>query len=430
MKYLFINSVAGCGSTGRIAANQCRELQKEGHECVLAYGRRAYGCDDIKVLRIGTNVDNYVHALLTRLFDFHGFGPASYYATKKFLQWVDSYNPDVVWLHNLHGYYIHIGLLFEWMKVHQEKEYHWTLHDCWAFTGHCGYFTYIKCNQWEDKCVKCEHLDKYPKCYLFGNVEKNYEIKKRTFVGVKNFKIRTPSAWLAGLVKKSFLKDYDVEIVRNKVNRNIFFPHNSAKSILYQWGVQNQFILLAVANVWDDRKGYWDIIKILQLLDEKYTFIIVGVNNEQIKNLSFELKYMNSGKKQSKNSIIFSDGPHKNNCINDIVNEGKTKSINIALEQSKVIVPDYKRLYCAITGEEYNASLKEKIKKHASVVMIKHTDNVETLATLYSAADLFINPTLEDNYPTVNLEAIACGTPVITYDVGGAGETVDKYNWM
>ncbi|MBQ5359226.1 MAG: glycosyltransferase [Alistipes sp.] len=59
-----------------------------------------------------------------------------------------------------------------------------------------------------------------------------------------------------------------------------------------------------------------------------------------------------------------------------------------------------------------------------NIVGIKRTENVQQLAELYSAADVFVNPTWQDNYPTVNLEAIACGTPVVTYRTGGSVESV------
>lgn len=52
------------------------------------------------------------------------------------------------------------------------------------------------------------------------------------------------------------------------------------------------------------------------------------------------------------------------------------------------------------------------------------TESSEQLAAIYSAASVFFNPTVEDNYPTVNLEAEACGTPVVTYDTGGCFETL------
>ena len=55
---------------------------------------------------------------------------------------------------------------------------------------------------------------------------------------------------------------------------------------------------------------------------------------------------------------------------------------------------------------------------------IQRTNSPQELAAIYTAADVFVNPTYEDNYPTVNLEAQACGTPVITYDTGGCRETI------
>ena len=55
------------------------------------------------------------------------------------------------------------------------------------------------------------------------------------------------------------------------------------------------------------------------------------------------------------------------------------------------------------------------------------TDSALQLAAIYTAADVFFNPTVEDNFPTVNLEAEACGTPVVTYDTGGCRETIGMH---
>ena len=152
MKYLFINSVAGFGSTGRIAAEKCRELMKEGHRCVLAFGREKANCDDIPTVAIGSSLDFKVHALRNRIFDDHGFGSKA--ATAQFLSWVRQYNPDVIWLHNVHGYYIHIGLLFDYLRTCGKKII-WTLHDCWAITGHCAYFDFVGCDKWKTGCESC-----------------------------------------------------------------------------------------------------------------------------------------------------------------------------------------------------------------------------------------------------------------------------------
>ena len=60
------------------------------------------------------------------------------------------------------------------------------------------------------------------------------------------------------------------------------------------------------------------------------------------------------------------------------------------------------------------------------MILMTRTDSAMQLAAIYTIADVFFNPTVEDNYPTVNLEAEACGTPVVTYDTGGCAETVRR----
>ncbi len=85
MKYLFINSVAGFGSTGRIAAETCRELKRQGHECTLAFGRDKANCEDIPTVQIGTSLDCRLHGLQNRILDGQGFGSKA--ATRRFLAW-------------------------------------------------------------------------------------------------------------------------------------------------------------------------------------------------------------------------------------------------------------------------------------------------------------------------------------------------------
>ena len=152
MKYLFINSVAGRGSTGQIIVKACRELRQQGHECRIAYGRSAADCGDIPTMTIGTPLDYTVHAAMQRVLDCGGFG--SRRATERFLRQVRAYDPDVIWLHNLHGYYIHVGLLFDYLRGCGKKII-WTLHDCWAFTGNFPYFSFVGCERWKTGCGSC-----------------------------------------------------------------------------------------------------------------------------------------------------------------------------------------------------------------------------------------------------------------------------------
>jgi len=82
-------------------------------------------------------------------------------------------------------------------------------------------------------------------------------------------------------------------------------------------------------------------------------------------------------------------------------------------------------------GENYQIILvglthKQKKMLPNNIIGITRTNNIQELVELYSVADVFVNPTLEDNFPTVNLEALACGTPVITFNTGGSPEAIDS----
>ena len=284
MKYLFINSVAGFGSTGRIAAETCRELMKEGHECVLAFGRDQANCEDIPTVQIGTALDFKLHGVRNRLLDDHGFGSKA--ATRTFLAWVKEYDPDVIWLHNVHGYYIHIGLLFDYLRTCGKKII-WTLHDCWAFTGHCAYFDFAGCGKWKTGCHHCPQKGSYPASVLLDNSRNNYEKKKQLFTGIPELTLRVPSHWLENRVKQSFLKDYPVEVVYNSINREIFKP--TPGNFREKHGLEGKIILLGVASVWDERKGLKDFIALSKLLDPRYKIVLIGLTPDQIASLPEEI---------------------------------------------------------------------------------------------------------------------------------------------
>lgn len=343
MKVLQINSVCGRGSTGRIATDIADILKEQGHECRIAYGRDTVPekYKDIAV-RIGSDWDVRLHGVQTRLFDAHGFGSTK--ATKRFLKWVERYDPDVIHLHNIHGYYINVELLFDYLK-RAGKPVIWTLHDCWSFTGHCSHFTIAKCEQWMSHCAYCNQTKEYPKCALKSDVYRNFARKCAAFTGVEDLTLVTPSQWLADIVKQSFLKEYPVSVIPNGIDLSVFKPTGSNFRTLH--GLQDKQILLGVASVWDKRKGLDDFIELSKMLREDQKIVLVGLSAEQLKSLP------------------------------------------------------------------------------ANVLGIQRTNSAQELAEIYSAADVFLNPTYEDNFPTTNLEALACGTPVITYRTGGSPEAVD-----
>lgn len=342
MKVLQINSVCGQGSTGRIATDLANVLNSHGHSCLIAYGRYEAPAT-VNAVKLASNASVTAHGIRARLTDKHGLYSKG--ATKKLIKTIQNYDPDIILLHNIHGYYLNYELLFKYLaKIN--KPVLWTLHDCWAFTGHCAYFDYVGCPKWKTGCYSCPQKKAYPKSILLDNSKSNYKRKERAFTSLKNLTLITPSKWLAGLVSQSYLGGYEVKVIPNGIDLNIFKPTES--DIRAKYKLKNKFVVLGVASVWDERKGLKDFVKLSTLLEDDYKIVLVGLTEQQIKEMP------------------------------------------------------------------------------PSIIALERTNSAKELAQLYSAADVFVNPTYEDNFPTTNLEALACGTPVITYKTGGSPESIDN----
>lgn len=440
MKVLLINSVCGIGSTGRICTDLAQKFEAAGDEVKIAYGRKGTVPEQFQkyAVRIGTDWDCKMHAIQTRLFDTHGFG--SKYATKKFLQWAEEYKPDLLWLHNIHGYYINVEMLFVWIKKHPEMQVKWTLHDCWAFTGHCSHFTAVKCAQWKSHCSYCSQLRRYPACYAMSSVRRNFARKRAAFTGVPNLTLITPSKWLADLVKQSFLKDYPVEVHYNTIDTTIFKPTPS--DFRERYGLQDKIIVLGVANVWEVRKGLFDFYKLAEMLDDRYAIVLVGLSEKQIENLPKSIKGIQRTNSPKELAAIYTAADVFVNpsveetfgmtpveaqaCGTPSIVYEDTACAEVAEQTGNKVVPqDVNALYEAITGEKFmRGGVKHSKMRGCMIVAIPRTNSPQELAEIYTAANIFANPTYEDNYPTVNLEAQACGTKVVTYDTGGCRETL------
>ena len=345
--YAHINTVPN-GSTGGIMMKEHRELLAAGEESYAFWGR-GREAENTSEMKFASDVEVKLDVLQTRLDGKAGFHSKN--ATRRLLARLDEIQPDVVHLHNLHGYYVNVEMLFKWLANHECKV-EWTLHDCWAFTGHCAYFTYVRCAQWKDRCAyskPCPQLNTYPKTYSKASCSWNFEQKKRLFnlLPAEHMKLITPSQWLADLVGESFLKGFPIEVRNNTIDATVFKPTPS--NFRERYGIGDRFMILGVASPWTERKGLADFMRLSGELDSnKYAIALVGLSEKQV----------------------------------DKLPEG--------------------------------------------IVGLIRTDLCEELAGIYSTADVFFNPTMEDNFPTVNLEAEACGTPVVTYNTGGCSETVRR----
>lgn len=375
MKILLINEVCGYTSTGRICGEIAEELCGKGHEVKIAYGRSSYVPEKYRKygIKIGNDWSVRFHALQTRLFDRHGFG--SRRATKKFLEWADKFDPDIVWLHNLHGYYINIELLFQWIKSHPEKDVKWTLHDCWAFTGHCVHFTMAKCDKWKEGCRNCPQKGEYPASRWRDRSEKNYREKKKLFCGIEKMLIITPSQWLAGLVGQSFLQDYPVEVRHNKIDETVFKPTKS--NFREKYGLQEKKIILGVANVWGKGKGLDDFLELAKMLDDNYAVVLVGLSAKQLKRIPEKIKGFDKVKEARQLAEIYSASDIYINaskeetfglttleaakCGTKVIVYDATASTEVAKDYGGVVVPEsVENLYKEITGKDWVSSLQNE----------------------------------------------------------------------
>ncbi len=342
MKILQISSRINTGSVGRIAGHIGEKVIDNNGLSFIVYARNNLPSKST-VIKIGTKLDIYKHVLQTRLFDNHSFSSKN--ATKKLIDHITKINPDIIHLHNLHGYYINIDILFKYLKT-RKRPVIWTLHDCWPFTGRCAHFEFVNCEKWKTECYNCPQLHEYPKALFFDKSSFNYNRKKEIFNGVENLTIVPVSYWLGNLVKESFLKDYPIRVIQNGIDIDVFKPNVLSYKTRSKYNITKPFMILGVASNWNGRKGLKYFIELNDMLPSDAIIVLVGISQKQ------------------RNALP------------------------------------------------------------SSMVGILRTENLAELANLYSAADVFVNPTLEDTFPTTNLEALACGTPVITFETGGSVESV------
>ena len=341
-KLLQINVTANRGSTGRIAEQIGEKVIAAGWESYIAYGRDC-GASKSHLIKIGSRLGVLWHALMTRITDRHGL--FSRIATKRLVRRINEINPDIVHLHNIHGYYINYRTLFNYLNQ-ADIPVVWTLHDCWSMTGHCTHFEIAKCDKWQSACYACPQRDAYPASLVLDRSKCNYLDKRQLFSTVNNLTIVPVSNWLANIVRNSFLREKRISVIYNGIDVQMFHPCKNVE-LEKQYNLGDKRVVLGVASPWSDKKGLSDILKLYTLLPrDKYQIVLIGLTPKQLNQLP------------------------------------------------------------------------------AGVIGLCRTNSVSELAEWYSLSDVFVNLTYEDTYPTTNLEAISCGTPVVTYRTGGSPESV------
>ena len=341
MKVLQINTFGNL-STGKIAVDIYRTLKAHGSDGVVAFARNDTP-SDVPSIRIGSSFSVYTDGVRTRLTDKAGHYSKG--ATKKLIEQIREYDPDIIHLHNLHGYYINVPMLFAFLKEFN-KPVVWTLHDCWAYTGHCCYYSMAGCDKWKTVCSDCPQLSAYPASLSKDNSKNNFEEKNTLFHSVQNLNLVCVSEWLNNELEESFLKDLPHRVKYTGIDTDIFKPTEG--DFRKKYGLEDKRIVLGVASTWDTRKGLNDFIKLAGLLDDRYKIVLVGLNDKE-----------------------------------------------------KASLPD-------------------------SVLGLGRTNGPKELAEIYTTSDVLFNASVEETFGLPNVEALACGTPVVAYDCTGIPETLGE----
>ena len=428
--YAHINTVPN-GSTGGIMMKEHRELLAAGEESYAFWGR-GRAAEGESECRFATDAEVRLDVLQTRIDGKAGFHSKA--STRRLLARLNEISPDVVHIHNIHGYYLNVEMLFEWLAA-RECKVEWTLHDCWAFTGHCAYFTFVKCAQWQFHCAygePCSQLHTYPKTFSKASCAWNFDAKKRVFnlVPTSRMKLITPSQWLADLVGESFLNGYPIEVRHNTIDTSVFKPTPS--DFRERYGIGDRFMILGVASPWTERKGLSDFVRLAGMLDsDKYAIVLVGLSKKQIKKLSGQLVALPKTESQEKLAEVYSAAdvfvhPGVEETFGMTVIEAQACGTSVVVTEGSACAEIADPAMATVVTADLSTleATIVKLSGGGRVILMTRTDSPMQLAALYTSADAFFNPTVEDNFPTVNLEAEACGTPVMTYDTGGCRETI------
>lgn len=334
---LAISSTLNYGSTGRIVERLGLMAVERGWRCVVAHGPRLTNPSALEHYCVGSRAEELVHGgVQSLLLDRHGLGSAR--ATRRLIDYVRrEVRPDIVHLHNIHGYYLNYPLLFEYLRG-ADVPVVWTLHDCWAFTGHCSNSDAIGCERWQEGCGKCPGAGTYPMA-LIDRSRANFALKQRLFTALGERLTLVPvSEFLAAKVRKSMLGNCNTQVIHNGIDLDVFRP-SAPKAA--------RPTVLGAAAPWMKEKGLYDFYELRKLLPaEEWDIVLVGMKPKEIAALP------------------------------------------------------------------------------AGIRGLERTEDTAELARHYSAATVFVNPTHQDNYPTVDLEAMACGTPVAAYRTGGVAEAI------
>lgn len=280
-KVIQINSVANYGSTGKIMESIGLLAKELGWSSKIAFGGRYSRPSQLESYQISTINQSRLSAVHSLLTDRHGF--ANKKETLAFVGWLRKERPDIVHLHNIHSYVLNVRILFNFLKDNNIPTI-WTLHDCWAFTGHCSHFIRNNCYKWLYGCNTCPASKAFPKSLFIDRSANNYFEKKSLFTSVSKMQIITVSDWLRKCAESSFLGKYPIRVIPNGIDIDLFRPQTlGIDELKKHFDLHGKKIILGVSMNWCKAKGLDDFIHLRKLLPMEYSLVLIGMTSSQVK---------------------------------------------------------------------------------------------------------------------------------------------------
>lgn len=282
---LQINTCNNVFSTGKIASDIGELAIKKGWRSVIVSSRGDGYAQSSNIAEfVGSKLSTYIHALESRIFDNHSLGKTSKKASFELIEIIEKYHPDIIHFHIIHGYYLNLPILFEYLSK-KDIPVVWTVHSCWEFTGHCSFFDIANCNRWKKGCFDCPQLNEYPRSWFVDRSNKNYEEKKQLFTSLKNVTLVPVSKWLGGLLHQSFLSKYPIKPIYNGIDVSRYKQSADSLIVKSKWVKSGDFLAIAIASTWEKRKNLKDYIALSKMLPKDMKILLIGLSKKQIESL-------------------------------------------------------------------------------------------------------------------------------------------------
>ena len=296
MKILIVDVYGHIRSTGKITSLQYEYMKKFGHDVKVCYrGIREPEIDNPDFIKIAGKVEPYIGATLTTLTGLEGY--VHPFATRKLKKLTLQFQPDIVQLNILHGYYVNGTEYIQFLKEHQIPVCY-TMMDEYAYMGKCPYS--FACNQFMTACMgMCPEKRTYPKSLFFDQSKRIFQDKLKAYSGFKNI-VFTGPGWVVDRAKKSaLLKGKRIEILDEPIDFDTCFYPRNTDALKKKLGISaDKKVIVTVAQMSNPRKGgifFYDVAKKLAYREDIH-FVYVGCDTEEpfhLDNLT-SIKYVES----------------------------------------------------------------------------------------------------------------------------------------